>query len=156
MCCLTTLNLSTLLLRTPLLHPPSVNGNWMGCFTKSTEVCEALYFSGVPIWLVCSEAYISLTMSVVHSVGLMYPDEVVRATYRENGAAKPFPSIWHEPSNILCHYHMSSGYEGTLADTPEPLPVTYPSSSHPSSSGRKQPSRKQTRSAREKASVSPS
>ncbi|KAI6095694.1 hypothetical protein F5141DRAFT_972164, partial [Pisolithus sp. B1] len=82
-----------LLLRTPLSCPPSVNGNWMGCFTKSTEVCEAMYFAGVPIWLICSEAYISLTMNVVHSVGLMYPDEIVRATYMENGVAKPFPSI---------------------------------------------------------------
>ncbi|KAI6097072.1 hypothetical protein F5141DRAFT_974456, partial [Pisolithus sp. B1] len=81
------------LLRTPPLHPPSVNGNWMGCFTKSTEVCEALYFAGVPIWLVQSKAYISLTMNVVHSVGLTYPDEIVRGMYTENGVAKPFPSI---------------------------------------------------------------
>ncbi|KAI6105240.1 hypothetical protein EDD16DRAFT_1714041 [Pisolithus croceorrhizus] len=51
---------------------------------------------------------------------------------------------------------MCSGYKGTLADAPEPLPVTYPSSSCPSSSSGKQPSRKQTRSAREKASAGPS
>ncbi|KAI6096646.1 hypothetical protein F5141DRAFT_974801, partial [Pisolithus sp. B1] len=81
------------LLRTPPLHPPSINRNWMGCFTKSMEVCEALYFAGVPIWLIHSEAYISPTMNVVHSVGLTYPDEIVRATYMENGVAKPFPSI---------------------------------------------------------------
>ncbi|KAI6094192.1 hypothetical protein EDD16DRAFT_1448816, partial [Pisolithus croceorrhizus] len=81
------------LLRTPLSHPLSINGNWMGCFTNSTEVCEALYFAGVPVWLVHSEAYISLTMNVVHSVGLTYPDEIVRAMYMENGVAKPFPSI---------------------------------------------------------------
>ncbi|KAI6120243.1 hypothetical protein EDD16DRAFT_1518989 [Pisolithus croceorrhizus] len=42
---------------------------------------------------------------------------------------------------------------GTLADTPGPLPVAYPSSSCPSSGSGKQPSRKQTRSAREKASM---
>ncbi|KAI6118933.1 hypothetical protein EDD16DRAFT_1451091, partial [Pisolithus croceorrhizus] len=81
------------LLRTPLLHPLSVNGNWMGCFTNSMEVCEGLYFAGVPVWLVHSEAYISWTMNVVHSVGLTYPDEIVRAMYMENGVAKPFPSI---------------------------------------------------------------
>ncbi|KAI6019359.1 hypothetical protein BKA83DRAFT_53488, partial [Pisolithus microcarpus] len=81
------------LLRNPLSRPPSVNGIWMGCFTKSTEVCEALYFAGVPVWLVRSEAYISLTMNVVHSVRLSCPDDIVRAMYMENGVAKPFPSI---------------------------------------------------------------
>ncbi|KAI6109061.1 hypothetical protein EDD16DRAFT_1487672, partial [Pisolithus croceorrhizus] len=45
------------LLRTPPSCPLSINGNWMGCFTKSMEVCEALYFVGVPIWLVHSKAY---------------------------------------------------------------------------------------------------
>ncbi|KIK24185.1 hypothetical protein PISMIDRAFT_53259, partial [Pisolithus microcarpus 441] len=41
-----------LLLRNPPSCPPSVSGIWMGCFTKSMEVCEALYFAGVPVWLV--------------------------------------------------------------------------------------------------------
>ncbi|KAI5985161.1 hypothetical protein EDD15DRAFT_2142007, partial [Pisolithus albus] len=81
------------LLRNPPSRPPSVNGIWMGCFTKSTEVCEALYFAGVPVWLVRSEAYISPTMNVVHSVRLTCPDDIVRAMYTENGVAKPFPSI---------------------------------------------------------------
>ncbi|KAI6039434.1 hypothetical protein EDC04DRAFT_2895231 [Pisolithus marmoratus] len=76
------------------------------------------------------------------------------------------PSPSH-PSNVLCHYHMCSGYEGTLADTPEPLPIAYPSSSHqsslcqssslhPSSSGRRQSSQRQSRTARERASAGPS
>ncbi|KAI6127054.1 hypothetical protein F5141DRAFT_997133 [Pisolithus sp. B1] len=52
----------------PPSHPPHINDNWMGCFTKSTEVCEALYFARVPVWLVHSEAYISPTMNVMHSV----------------------------------------------------------------------------------------
>ncbi|KAI6012347.1 hypothetical protein EDC04DRAFT_2579809 [Pisolithus marmoratus] len=56
------------LLKTPPSCPPCINDNWIGCFTKSMEVCEALYFAGVPVWLVHSEAYISLTMNVVHSV----------------------------------------------------------------------------------------
>ncbi|KAI6008519.1 hypothetical protein EDC04DRAFT_2537005, partial [Pisolithus marmoratus] len=81
------------LLRSPPSHPPHINGNWMGCFTKNTEVCEALYFAGVPVWLVHTKAYISLTMNVVCSVHLTYPDGIVRVMYMENGVAKPFPSI---------------------------------------------------------------
>ncbi|KAI6015821.1 hypothetical protein BKA83DRAFT_4060751 [Pisolithus microcarpus] len=144
------------LLRNPPSRPPSVNGIWMGCFTKSTEVCEALYFAGVPVWLVRSEAYISPTMNVVHSVRLSCPDDIVRAMYMENGVAKPFPSIWRGPSNVLRHYHTRSGYEGTLADAPEPLPIAYPSASRPSSSSGKQPSKRQSRTARERASAGPS
>ncbi|KAI5996808.1 hypothetical protein EDC04DRAFT_2541090, partial [Pisolithus marmoratus] len=82
-----------LLLRSPPPCPPHVNGNWMGCFTKNMEVCGALYFAGVLVWLVHSEAYISLTMNVVHLVCLTYPDGIIRAMYTENGVAKPFPSI---------------------------------------------------------------
>ncbi|KAI6160560.1 hypothetical protein EDD17DRAFT_1484013 [Pisolithus thermaeus] len=144
------------LLKTPPSRPPHANDNWMGCFTKSTEVCEALYFAGVPVWLVCSEAYISPTMNVVHSVRLSYPDEIVRAMYTENGVAKPFPSIWCGPSNVLRHYHTRSSYEGTLADAPEPLPVAHPSLSRSSSSSGKKPSRKLSRTARERASAGPS
>ncbi|KAI6096010.1 hypothetical protein F5141DRAFT_1221217 [Pisolithus sp. B1] len=51
---------------------------------------------------------------------------------------------------------MHSGYKGTLADAPEPLPVAYPSLSHSSSSSGKQPSRKLSRTARERASAGPS
>ncbi|KAI6009794.1 hypothetical protein EDC04DRAFT_2581480 [Pisolithus marmoratus] len=56
------------LLKTPPSCPLHINNNWIGCFTKSTEVCKALYFAGVPVWLVRSEAYISPTMNIVHSV----------------------------------------------------------------------------------------
>ncbi|KAI6009135.1 hypothetical protein EDC04DRAFT_2581733 [Pisolithus marmoratus] len=144
-----------------------MNGNWRGWFTKNMEVCEALYFAGVPVWLVCSKAYISLTMNVVHSVCLTYPDGIIRAMYTENSVAKSFPSIWCGPSNVLHHYHTCSGYEGTPADTPEPLPIAYPSSSHqsslhqssslcPSSSGGRQSSQRQSRTARERASAGPS
>ncbi|KIK19868.1 hypothetical protein PISMIDRAFT_50694, partial [Pisolithus microcarpus 441] len=43
------------LFRNPLSHPLSISRIWMGCFTKSMEVCEALYFAGVPVWLIRSE-----------------------------------------------------------------------------------------------------
>ncbi|KAI6160123.1 hypothetical protein EDD17DRAFT_1443151, partial [Pisolithus thermaeus] len=78
---------------------------WVVSRTVQKYICEALYFAGVPVWLVCSKAYISLTMNVVHSVGLTYPDEIVRAMYTENGVAKPFPSIWCGLSNVFHPYH---------------------------------------------------
>ncbi|KAI6137945.1 hypothetical protein BKA82DRAFT_154890, partial [Pisolithus tinctorius] len=82
------------LLLNPLLCPLQANSTWMGCFVRATEVCEALYFAGVPIWLVFSKEYIPLTMNIVHSVQLTYPDSIVRSMYTENSVAKPFPSIW--------------------------------------------------------------
>ncbi|KIO07663.1 hypothetical protein M404DRAFT_135775 [Pisolithus tinctorius Marx 270] len=56
------------LLLNPLSHPPQANSTWMGCFVRATEVCEALYFAGVLIWLICSKEYIPLTMNIVCSV----------------------------------------------------------------------------------------
>ncbi|KIN95962.1 hypothetical protein M404DRAFT_63152, partial [Pisolithus tinctorius Marx 270] len=40
------------LLLNPLSCPPHANSTWMGCFVRATKVCEALYFAGVPIWLI--------------------------------------------------------------------------------------------------------
>ncbi|KIM54121.1 hypothetical protein SCLCIDRAFT_89023, partial [Scleroderma citrinum Foug A] len=42
----------------PHSKPVCTNPTWMGCFTTSTEICEALYFVGAPIWLVRSEQLI--------------------------------------------------------------------------------------------------
>ncbi|KAI6140278.1 hypothetical protein BKA82DRAFT_29230 [Pisolithus tinctorius] len=144
------------LLLNPPSCPPQANSTWMGCFVRATEVCEALYFAGVPIWLVRSKEYIPPTMNIVHSVRLTYPDGIVRSMYMENGVAKPFPSIWQGPSNALHQYHTRRGYEGTLADAPKHLPISYPSSSRPSSSSRRQPATRQSRTARDRASAGPS
>ncbi|KAI6142445.1 hypothetical protein BKA82DRAFT_149281, partial [Pisolithus tinctorius] len=56
------------LLLNPLSHPLQANSTWMGCFVRATKVCEALYFAGVPIWLVHSKEYIPPTMNIVCSV----------------------------------------------------------------------------------------
>ncbi|KAI6142446.1 hypothetical protein BKA82DRAFT_149196 [Pisolithus tinctorius] len=76
--------------------------------------------------------------------------------YTENGVAKPFPSIWRGPSNTLHQYHTHHGYEGTLAEAPKHLPISYPSSSRPSSSSGRQPATRQSRTARDRASAGPS
>ncbi|KAI5993129.1 hypothetical protein F5J12DRAFT_686276, partial [Pisolithus orientalis] len=51
-----------------LLSPHSklvcTNPTWMGCFTKDTATCKALYFTEVPVWLMCTNAYISPDMNI--------------------------------------------------------------------------------------------
>ncbi|KAI5987203.1 hypothetical protein EDD15DRAFT_2135014, partial [Pisolithus albus] len=58
------------LLASPPSKPMRANPTWMGCFTRNTEVCEALYFVGVPVWLVRDEEFISPTMNIVRPVQL--------------------------------------------------------------------------------------
>jgi len=67
----------------------------------------------------------------------------------ENGVAKPFPTIYHGPGGLHCHYHSRRHYEGTLAEVPDSVAG---SSQLPSCSG-KQPTKKQSRIAREQASI---
>ncbi|KAI6012369.1 hypothetical protein EDC04DRAFT_2540084, partial [Pisolithus marmoratus] len=81
------------LLASPPSKPMHANPTWLGCFTRNTEVCESLYFAGVPVWLVRDEEFIPLTMNIIHPVRLTFPDNIVRAMYLESGVSKPFPSI---------------------------------------------------------------
>ncbi|KAI5989930.1 hypothetical protein EDD15DRAFT_2370228 [Pisolithus albus] len=135
--------------------PVRANPNWMGCFTNNTQICEVLYFTGVPVWLVRREEFISPTMNIVRPVRLTFPDDIVKAMYTENGVAKPFPSIYRGPCGALRHFHIRRPYHGNLTETPTPT-TAGSSSSHPSSSGGKQSSRKQTKSARERVTAGPS
>ncbi|KAI6103441.1 hypothetical protein F5141DRAFT_981880, partial [Pisolithus sp. B1] len=73
--------------------PVHANSTWMGCFMRNTEICEGLYFAGVPVWLVCDEEFIPPTMNIIHPVWLTFPDNIVRVMYSERGVSKPFPSI---------------------------------------------------------------
>ncbi|KIK13791.1 hypothetical protein PISMIDRAFT_118211, partial [Pisolithus microcarpus 441] len=114
-----------------------------------------LYFAGVPVWLVRREEFIPPTMNIVQPVHLTYPDDIVKAVYTENGVAKPFPAIYHGPCGALHHFHIRCTYEGNLTEEPEPMPsISF--SSQPSSSSRKQPMQKQTRTARERVAAGPS
>ncbi|KAL4076806.1 hypothetical protein V8B97DRAFT_2022084 [Scleroderma yunnanense] len=109
------------LLTSPSSKPLSVNLTWMGCFMKDTEVCEGLYFTGVPVWLVHHEDFIPKTMNIIHPVWLTFSDNIVRAMYSENGVVKLFLVIYCGPSGIYCHYHTHRHYEGTLAEQPKPI-----------------------------------
>ncbi|KAI6009954.1 hypothetical protein EDC04DRAFT_2581343, partial [Pisolithus marmoratus] len=104
------------LLTSPPLKPVHANPTWMGCFARNTEVCESLYFAGVPVWLVHDEEFIPPTMNIIHPVQLTFPDNIVRAMYSEGGVSKPFLSIFQGPGGLLCHYHMHWHYEGTLTE----------------------------------------
>ncbi|KIO11974.1 hypothetical protein M404DRAFT_107802, partial [Pisolithus tinctorius Marx 270] len=75
----------------------------MGCFTKDTATCKALYFTGVPVWLMRTEVYISPDMNIKEPVRLMCPEDIVKAMYCEKGVAKPFPSIYHGAGSLLHH-----------------------------------------------------
>ncbi|KAI5998473.1 hypothetical protein EDC04DRAFT_2545920, partial [Pisolithus marmoratus] len=74
-------------------QPILANPTWMGCFTNTMHICEALYVTGVPVLLVWREEFIFLTMNIIQHVCLTYPDSAVKAVYTENGVAKPFPAI---------------------------------------------------------------
>ncbi|KIM56399.1 hypothetical protein SCLCIDRAFT_132710 [Scleroderma citrinum Foug A] len=102
----------------PRLKPVCANPTWMGCFMLSTEICEALYFAGVPVWLVHNEEFIPPTMNIILPVWLTFPENIVRAAYSENGVAKPFPFIYCGPGGLLRHWHTHHHYEGTLAEQP--------------------------------------
>ena len=91
-------------------------------------------------------------MNIICPVRLTYPDDIVKAMFMENGVAKPFPIIYHGPAGFNRHMNSCCQYEGNL--TEEPGPVV--SSSQLLSHSGKQPTKKQTRAAREQASVGPS
>ncbi|KIK13607.1 hypothetical protein PISMIDRAFT_32652, partial [Pisolithus microcarpus 441] len=124
--------------------PVHANPNWMGCFTNNTQICEVLHLAGVPVWLVHREEFISPTMNIVQLVRLTFPDNIVKVTYTENGVAKPFPAVYCGPCGALRHFHICHSYHGNLTETPTPT-TAGSSSSHPSSSGGKQLSQKQTK-----------
>ncbi|KAI5999772.1 hypothetical protein F5J12DRAFT_784550 [Pisolithus orientalis] len=146
-----------LLLLSPCSKPVHANPTWMGCFMKDTATCKALYFAGVPVWLVCTEAYISPDMNIKEPVRLVCPEDIVKAMYLEKGISKPFPLIYHGPGSLLCHIHTCRDYEGTFMEKPEPMQESFATSlSNPSSSTGKQSTKKQTRAAREQATTGPS
>ena len=125
------------LLVTPPTRPVTANPTWMGCFTKDTQVCESLFFAGVPVWLVRNKAFISPTMNIIRPVRLTYPDDIVKAMFTENGVAKPFPVIYRGPAGFNRHMNSHRQYEGNLTEEPGPVAS---SSQLPSRSG-KQPTK---------------
>ncbi|KAG2051811.1 hypothetical protein BDR06DRAFT_973532 [Suillus hirtellus] len=59
--------------------PHPANTKWMGCFTDSSKICDTLFNAGVPVWLLCAEAYIPADMNIVNPVILTFPDHLMRS-----------------------------------------------------------------------------
>ena len=151
--------LRPLLVISPPSKPLRVNRTWMGCFTTNTEVCEGLYYAGVPVWFVRSDLLIPPTMNIVRPVRLTFPEGIVRAMYSENGVAKPFPTIYRGPAGPLRHQHTRRYYQGSFTQRPEPL-ATGSSTAHVSSQqpsrGGKQVNEKRCKGPRVKTAAGPS
>ena len=150
--------LHPLLVTSPPSKPVRANPTWMGCFTKSTEVCDCFYLAGVPVWLVRSELFIPSTMNIVHPVRLTFPEDIVRAMYSENGVAKPFLAIYHGLAGPLRHSHTRRHFEGSFTEPPEPVATSSAAnlSSQQRSHGGKQVNEKRSKGARVKAAAGPS
>ena len=137
---------------------PHANPMWMRCFTMDTQVCERMYFAGVPVWLVCHKDYILLMMNIVKPVQLMFPNDIIKTDYSKNGWADQLCFLFHGPDGPLHQWHTQRYYQGTFVNAPEP--VVGPStsnllSSNILSSNSKQHSMKRSRAAREKVSMAP-
>jgi len=101
--------------------PPSVNTNWMGCFTYDSRLCDTLFKAGVPVWLVRAEAYISPDMNIIKPVLLTFPDHITKSMYCESGrVVKPFPLLYRGVGGFNCHFHTRRNYCDMLGENPEP------------------------------------
>ena len=138
--------------------PLPINQTWMGCFTKNTEICDSLYYTGVTVWLICNEAIIPSTMNIVCLMRLTFPEHIIRAMYSENGVAKPFWAIYHGPASPFYHYYTCWYFKGLFTKQPEPLAMgssIVHVSSQQCSHGEKQVTDKWSKDAR-KATAGPS
>ena len=91
-------------------------------------------------------------MNIVCLVQLTYPDDIVKAMFTENGVTKPFPTIYCGPAGFNCHLNSCHQYEDNLIEEPGLMA----SSLQLLSCSGKQPTKKQTMTAWEKASIGPS
>jgi hypothetical protein len=71
----------------PSFVPPPVHPQWMGCFTTDTKVCDELFHTGVPVWLVRHNFSITPRTIIEKPVRFTFPDEIICSMYCEG--AKP-------------------------------------------------------------------
>ena len=111
------------------------------------------------MWLVHHKDYILSMMNIVKPVQLMFPNDIIKADYSENGQVDPFHSLFHGPDDPLCQWHTWRYYQGTFGDAPEPVAgpsTSNPLSSNTLSSSSKQHSMKLSGAAREEVSMASS
>ncbi|KAG2336960.1 hypothetical protein BDR05DRAFT_843138, partial [Suillus weaverae] len=76
---------------------------WMGAFVQSSNLCEKLFCTGVPVWYVHTSAYISPNMKVVQPVLLTHPDHIITGMYTEGSKVCPFKVIYCGPGGHSHH-----------------------------------------------------
>ena len=123
--------------RTTLGVRHDVNGEWMGGFAQSSDICDKLFSAGVPVWYVRASAYIPPNMKVVEPVLLSRPDHIVISMYAEGRRVRPFEVIYRGPGGRSRHTHIRRLYAGTTHQDPE-----HDKSSQPSSSSSRPPAPK--------------
>ncbi|KAG1899744.1 uncharacterized protein F5891DRAFT_1189554 [Suillus fuscotomentosus] len=103
-----------------------VHGEWMGGFIQSSNICEKLFCTGVPVWYVHASSYIPQNMKVIEPVLLTRPDHIIISMYAEGRKVPPFEVIYHGPNGCDRHVHIRCLYAGTTyldpeVATPQPL-----------------------------------
>lgn len=93
---------------------------------QNSDICEKLFCTGIPIWYVCTSAYIPPNMKVVKPVLLTHPDHTIIIMYTEGSKVCPFKVIYHGPGGHHRHVHIHRLYAGTMhldpkAANPQPL-----------------------------------
>ena len=135
--------------------PPPVRSDWMGCFTADTRVCNELFHSGVPVWLIRHNFTITPRTIIETSVRYTFPDHVVRSMYSEGGkGGRPFAVLYRGPGGYLRHVHTRRYYTPPVESS---TTVPQPSSSHTQAASNvgRAPTQAQTRRAAQKERARP-
>ncbi|KAG1900863.1 uncharacterized protein F5891DRAFT_951686, partial [Suillus fuscotomentosus] len=107
-----------------------VNSEWMGAFTHDSDMCNKLHMAGVPVWCVCTMAYIPANMKVHKPVLITHPDDIVISMYAEGNRIRPYNIIYHGQGGHQHQLHVCCLYGGTAFRNPD---VVAPSSASSSS-----------------------
>jgi hypothetical protein len=115
----------------PPFVPPPVRSGWMGCFTTDTRVCDELFHSGVPEWLIRPNFTITPRTIIETPVRYTFPDHIIRSMYSEG--SKPscsFEVLYCGPGGYRRHLHTCCHYIATVESS---TPGSQPSSSQAAS-----------------------
>ncbi|KAG2083553.1 uncharacterized protein F5147DRAFT_782875 [Suillus discolor] len=112
----------------------TVNSAWMGTFTHDSDMCNKLHMAGVPVWYVCTMAYIPANMKVMKPVLITHPDDIVISMYAEGNKIHPYDIIYHGQGGHQRQLHVRRLYSGTTFKNPDGPVASTSSFSTPSSS----------------------
>ncbi|KAG1721915.1 hypothetical protein EDB19DRAFT_1916995 [Suillus lakei] len=114
-----------------------VNLEWMGAFTHKSDMCNKLHMAGVPVWYVCTMAYIPANMKVHKPVLITHPNDIIISMYTEGNRIRPYDIIHHGQGGHQHQLHVCHLYSGTTFRNPDiavPPSASSSSFSTPSSS----------------------